>query len=257
MALQCNRLLDEERFKANIGNAEAESKDLWLCCRVVQYVASFLLRTHVSESVSSLQSSRRQKHAACSVWSIGRFKVYFSNFSVWAGDETEVTALNVGLSTNTRHWEKTGLSVSSTELLRRFEVRTALKMQIQNFWFVTLSKFDDCECWSFCSKRRLSVTLPLSLTTQNTWILSWMPVGKLDRFPQCFVLLPFTAISISHLLFHHRFAIIKFGQSVFAEQMDRKWRNLISRQFLCLRCLSVYPYHMLLQVRQACFGAVM
>lgn len=50
-----------------------------------------------------------------------------------------MTALNVGLSTNTRHWEKMGLSVASTELLRRFEVRTALKMQIQIFWFVTQS----------------------------------------------------------------------------------------------------------------------
>jgi hypothetical protein len=49
-----------------------------------------------------------------------------------------VTVLKVGLSTNTRHWEKTGLSVASTELLRRFEVRTALKMKIPICWFVTL-----------------------------------------------------------------------------------------------------------------------
>ena len=45
-----------------------------------------------------------------------------------------VTARDVDLSTKTRHWEKTGLSVASTELLRRFEVRTALKKKIQIFW---------------------------------------------------------------------------------------------------------------------------
>lgn len=50
-----------------------------------------------------------------------------------------MTARNVGLSTNTRHWEKTGLSVASTELLRRSEVRTALKTPIMIFSFVTLN----------------------------------------------------------------------------------------------------------------------
>jgi hypothetical protein len=51
-----------------------------------------------------------------------------------------VSARNVDLSTNTRHWEKTGLSVASTELLRRVVVRTALKMKIKVFWFVTLGR---------------------------------------------------------------------------------------------------------------------
>jgi hypothetical protein len=51
-----------------------------------------------------------------------------------------VTARNVGLSTNTRNWEKTGLSVASAELPTRFEVRTALKMKIQIFWLVTLGR---------------------------------------------------------------------------------------------------------------------